>query len=125
MNKTASKSAQGGRSARLPRFPLTLALVGMGMLDVFIGVAELKARLGSRDPVLKAAIVTQAVTILEQFLRLALEERLDLLHGRGRMPVRIRGVRRAVWASVSRIGAVDHGFQSVKQSTQLWALTVG
>ena len=107
------------RTVRMPRYPITLAMIGMGMLGVFVGIAHLKVRAGSRDPVIKAAIVTQAVTILEQFLRLILEERLDLMHGRAHMPAQIKDLGRAVWVSMSRIDALGHGLQSVEAIERL------
>ena len=101
------------RSMRL-QYPITLAMIGLSMLDVFVIVAQLKIRVGSRDPVLKAAIVVQAVTALEQFLRLILEERLDAEHGGLRAAaVVVKGISRAFEVSASRIEAFGHGFQSV------------
>ena len=102
-----------GRSMRL-QYPITLAMIGLGMLDVIVLMAQLKIRVGSRDPVLKAAIVVQAVTALEQFLRLILEERLDAKHGGPRAAsVVVEGIARAFEVSASRIEALGHGFQSV------------
>ena len=89
------------------------------MLGVFIRMAQLKSKAGSRDPVVKTAIVTQAVTALEQFLRLVLEERLDAEGGAGSRVVRIRGIKGPVRVSVSRLVASGRGYQSVRKMCEL------
>ena len=83
------------------------------MLGVFIRMAQLESRAGSRDPVMKPAIVVQAVTSLEQFLRLVLEGRLDEERGAARRSVGVRGLEGEVGVSASRIDASMRGFQNV------------
>ena len=83
------------------------------MLGVFIRMAQLESRAGSRDPVMKSAIVMQAVTSLEQFLRLVLEGRLDEERGAARRSVGVRGLEGEVGVSASRIDASMRGFQNV------------
>lgn len=82
------------------------------MPEVFIMMAQMESRAGSHVSVLKTAVVTQAVTVLEQFLRLILEGRLDEGAVRATRGWH-RGEDEKILVSMSSIEASGRGFQNI------------
>ncbi len=73
-------------------------LATQSMLGVFMRMAMLKAGIGSDSEIARMAIVTQSVTVLEQFLRLILELDIDeKARGKGRAVIKsIEGIEAAI-----------------------------
>lgn len=102
------------------RHPLTAELVTQSMLGVFIRLVMIMANVGTGNELARMGVVTQSVTVLEQFLRLILE--LDMDRGRGarRIVIRsVRGLSRAVALAESRIEASASTFQSAKSIMEM------
>ena len=113
MSRKAGRARGRKRDPPL-RYAITSAMVRTSMIGVFIRMAELKSWLGRQDPVSQTAIVTQSITVLEQFLRLILEEQLDReAGGPAYDAAKVRGEGKKVRVSRSRLRALRRGFQNI------------
>ena len=77
-------------------------------------MAMLKAGIGSDSEIARMAIVTQSVTVLEQFLRLIIELDIDeKTRGKGRAVIKsIEGIEAAIAMSEARFRSSMSGLQS-------------
>ena len=96
------------------RYPLTLAMLNQSTLDVVARLAMLGAVAGNRDLPSKIAVTTQLVTVLEQFVRLLVEEALDKKRGRRAFELTtVRGLCGRIRVSISKARALRRNYQSV------------
>ena len=89
-------------------------LATQSMLGAFMRMAMLKDGVGSGSEIVRIAVVTQSVTVLEQFLRLILELDIDeKARGKGRVVIKsIEGIEAAIAMSEARFKSSMSGFQS-------------
>ena len=89
-------------------------LATQSMLGAFMRMAMLKDGVGSGSEIVRIVVVTQSVTVLEQFLRLILELDIDeKARGKGRVVIKsIEGIEAAIAMSEARFKSSMSGFQS-------------
>ena len=95
-------------------YPITSRMVTQSKLDVFDRLAENKSDSGGTNPRIRRSVLTESVTVVEQIMRLAMEEHLESEGVTERVVEPIADIGRDASVSKARVEAGFKTYQNVE-----------